>query len=72
MCLTEAVLPCAWRVMCPRRYSSYSSPSVPYKDDTRWRSVLQKAELKELAASCPGAAQVVSVRKTCVGYFLAE
>ena len=40
--------------------------------DTRWRSVLQKAELKDLAASCPGAAQVVSVRKTCVGYFLAE
>jgi hypothetical protein len=41
-------------------------------DDTRWRSILQKAELKELAASCPGAAQVISVRKTCVGYFLAE
>ena len=41
-------------------------------DDTRWRSVLQKAELRKLAASCPGAAQVISVRKTCVGYFLAE
>ena len=32
----------------------------------RWRSVLQKAELRELAAACPGAKELIGVRKTCV------
>ena len=38
----------------------------------RWPSLLQQAELRELAPSCPGAKQLVAFRKQCVGYFLAE
>ena len=58
---------------------------VPFADDefvtererresekARWPSLLQKAELKELAAVCPGAQKLISMRKTCVGYFMAE
>lgn len=37
----------------------------------RWPSILQKAQLAELAADCPGAGRLISFRKTCVGY-LAE
>ena len=38
----------------------------------RWPSLLQKAELRQLASSCPGAKQLIAFRKQCVGYFLAE
>ena len=38
----------------------------------RWLSLLQPAQLKRLAASCPGAATLIAQRKACVGYFLAE
>ena len=38
----------------------------------RWPSLLQQAELRQLASSCPGAKQLVAFRKQCVGYFLAE
>ena len=38
----------------------------------RWPSLLQQAELRQLASSCPGAKQLIAFRKQCVGYFLAE
>ena len=38
----------------------------------RWLSLLQHAEVQELAAVCPGAKELISWRKACVGYFLAE
>ena len=38
----------------------------------RWRSVLQRKALEELAPYCPGAKSLVAFRKTCVGYFMAE
>ena len=38
----------------------------------RWASLLQKAELEQLADACPGAASLDGIRKACVGYFIAE
>ena len=37
-----------------------------------WPSLLQAAELQQLAADCPGASKLIEFRKQCVGYFLAE
>ena len=38
----------------------------------RWPSLLQEAELHELASVCPGAHQLKAFRMQCVGYFIAE
>ena len=53
--------------------------SVAHQPDTDWVINAQPIpeagdgfRVKELAAACPGAARVIGVRKTCVGYFLAE
>ena len=38
----------------------------------RWHSLLQGLTLKSLSRVCPGAQNLTSWRKACVGYFLAE
>ena len=38
----------------------------------RWKSLLQGAQLKQLASVCPGARTLIEQRKACVGFFLAE
>ena len=44
----------------------------PTVTPSRWVSLLQKAELEQLADACPGAASLDGIRKACVGYFIAE
>ena len=40
--------------------------------DWRWTSLLQPPQLVKLGEACPGADRLVSFRKACVGYFIAE
>ena len=58
------------RPLPPHEFASEAQRTQSRKP--RWPSLLQQAELRQLASSCPGAKQLIAFRKQCVGYFLAE